>query len=74
MSDEAPQGHGLPIGYYIGTLILVLGVIVTLSGLLGPVSDSERRVGFDIGIWWGLVMVVFGAAFLVGSHLLRRRR
>lgn len=77
MSDEGPTGeggsHALSIGYYIGALILVLGVIVTLTGVFGPTRPSEAKLGFDINLWGGLVMVLFGLAALGIARLTASR-
>lgn len=44
----------------IGLLFVVFGAILALDGLIA------RRLVLDINVnlWWGLVMIVFGAAML----------
>lgn len=44
----------------IGLLFAVFGVILALDGLV-----SHRLVlGINVNLWWGIVMIVFGAAML----------
>ncbi|GAB3431266.1 hypothetical protein [Flindersiella endophytica] len=71
---ESRGRHDLAIGYYIGGLILFLGLVLVLTGLLGPERPSERRFGFDINLWWGLVMAGFGVVALLLNYLTRRNR
>jgi drug/metabolite transporter (DMT)-like permease len=71
---ESPGRHDLAIGYYIGALILFLGVVLVFTGLLGPERPAERRLGFDINLWWGLAMTAFGAVALLLNYLTRRHR
>jgi hypothetical protein len=44
----------------IGLLFVVFGAILALDGLI-----AHRMVlGINVNLWWGVVMVVFGAAML----------
>lgn len=50
----------------IGTLFSLLGVILAIYGVatrtdIGLYGRSENIV---INLWWGLIMIVFGAAML----------
>ncbi len=49
----------------IGLLFVVFGVILAIDGLI-----AHRLVlDVNVNLWWGLVMVVFGAAMLyLGSR------
>ena len=57
----------------IGALFTALGVILVGYGLVtaGNVEQYARSGGLNINLWWGAVMLVFGAGLLVAS---RRRR
>lgn len=50
------------IRYPIGGLFLVLGALLALYGLL--VLRATTQLGSDIDLWWGVVMLVFGALLL----------
>jgi hypothetical protein len=44
----------------IGLLFAVFGVILALDGLV-----AHRLVlGINVNLWWGVVLIVFGAAML----------
>ncbi|HKR09048.1 MAG TPA: hypothetical protein VJS39_07665 [Gemmatimonadaceae bacterium] len=50
----------------IGALFLLLGTVLTVYGVVTK-SDAQlyvRSENIVINLWWGLVMVVFGALML----------
>lgn len=48
----------------IGLLFVINGVILIATGLLSDPAAYQKALGFNINLWWGLVMAVFGAIFL----------
>ena len=73
-SLQAGGGHTLAIGFYIGIIILIIGTILVLYGLLGPAEQTEKSLGININLWWGLFMVLFGCVVLGMSYASPRRR
>jgi uncharacterized membrane protein len=58
----------------IGSLFLVLGGVLTVYGIVTK-SDTQlyaRSGDIVINLWWGLVMVVFGAAMLYFGTRVKR--
>ena len=57
---------GLDLRYPIGGLFVVLGAMLAVYGLAtsGNAAMYERSTAVNLNLWWGLVMVVFGACFL----------
>jgi hypothetical protein len=52
----------------IGLLFVVFGAILALDGLI-----AHRMVlDINVNLWWGLVMIVFGAAMLGLASRARR--
>lgn len=54
---------GLDLRYPIGTLFVVLGLLLALFGL-ATAGDTEmyaRAGSVNVNLWWGLVMLAFGA-------------
>ena len=50
----------------IGALFMLLGVILSIYGLLTK-SDPQlyaRSENIVINLWWGLIMLIFGAGML----------
>ncbi len=54
----------------IGLLFVVFGAILALDGLI-----AHRMVlGINVNLWWGGVMVVFGAVMLWLASRARKRK
>ncbi len=56
-----------PIWYFVGILLLVLGVLVLGAGLYGLMSQEPHRTvlaELHPRVWWGAIMTVAGALFL----------
>jgi protein-S-isoprenylcysteine O-methyltransferase Ste14 len=71
MSGEARFDIRIPIG----ALFLLLGVILTIYGVAthSNVELYGRSENIAINLWWGLVMLVFGAAMLYFGMRAHRR-
>ncbi len=52
---------GLDLRWPIGLMFSLIGVLLTITGL---VSD-KRSLGININLIWGIVLVVFGAFMLL---------
>jgi multisubunit Na+/H+ antiporter MnhG subunit len=51
----------------IGLLFAILGALLAAYGLFTMFNDPamyERSLGININLWWGLVMLLFGALML----------
>jgi len=58
----------------IGALFTVLGVLLTVYGVLEPAAVPRAfSKGGQINMWWGLVMVVFGVFMLLIARPSRSR-
>ncbi|MBV9454159.1 MAG: hypothetical protein JOZ19_08600 [Rubrobacter sp.] len=71
---QSGGGHALAIGFYVATLILIIGTTLVLYGLLGPAGQEYKSLGININLWWGLFMVFFGCVVLGASYASPRRR
>jgi formate hydrogenlyase subunit 3/multisubunit Na+/H+ antiporter MnhD subunit len=67
---------GLDIKIPIGLMFSLLGIILTLFGIItgGDAELYERSLGHNINLWSGLFMVAFGAFMLLTSSLVKRKR
>jgi hypothetical protein len=57
----------LDIRLPIGLLFAILGALIALYGLVTGFSQPalyERSLEININLWWGLAMLVFGAAMI----------
>ena len=64
---------GFDIRLPIGVLFVVLGVLLVLYGAI-TASDAAlyaRSNDFNINLWWGLAMVLFGGLMYLFGHRAR---
>jgi len=54
----------LDLRWPIGLMFGLFGVILTGYGLLSDRAIYTRSLGIDVNLWWGLVLIVFGALML----------
>jgi hypothetical protein len=45
-----------------------------LYSILGPASQTQKSLGINLNLWWGLFMVAFGCLVLGLSWASPRRR
>jgi len=50
----------LPLGLMFTTFALIL----IGTGLFGPGELTEKSLGINMNLWWGLVMLLFGVGML----------
>ncbi len=56
---------GLDIRYPIGLMFGIIGLVMVLYGLLtGSDPMYQRSLGINVNVWWGAVLLVFGALML----------
>lgn len=48
----------------IGLMFSIFGVMLVLFGLVADEAIYQRSRGVNVNLWWGLVLLVFGAAML----------
>ena len=64
---------GLDIRIPLGALFSLLGALLAGYGLIGGEALARRSLGINIDLWWGVVLLVFGAAMLALAWRARRR-
>jgi hypothetical protein len=72
--EHSGTNHSMAIGFYIAALILIYGVTMVLVGIFSAGSNTEGDLGFNVNLWWGLVMVVSGCVVLGLTLASPRRR
>jgi hypothetical protein len=53
----------LDIRLPIGALFVAIGALLTGYGILGDHAIYRRSLGLNVNLWWGLVLLLFGAVF-----------
>ena len=72
--EHSGTNHSMAIGFYIAALVLIYGVALVLAGMLNAGQQTEGDLGFNVNLWWGLVMVVSGCVILGMTLASPRRR
>src|ERR687896_944936 len=72
--EHSGTNHSMAIGFYIAALVLIYGLAIVLAGILTPAQQTEGDLGFNVNLWWGLVLVVSGCVILGLSLASPRRR
>jgi len=57
----------LDIRLPIGLLFASLGALLAVFGLVTGFTDNalyDRSLGINVNLWWGLVLVIFGALMI----------
>lgn len=49
----------------IGLLFSLVGVLLTIFGLVSDKAIYARSLGINVNLWWGLVLLLFGVVMLV---------
>jgi len=71
--EHSGTNHSMAIGFYIAAIILIYGVTMVLAGILAS-GQANANIGFNVNLWWGLVMVVTGCVILGLTFASPRRR
>ncbi len=67
---------GLDIKIPIGLMFSILGIILTVHGILtsGNVEMYEQSLGHNINLWSGIFMLAFGAFMLLSSSVIKKKK
>lgn len=63
----------LDVRWPIGGMFTIIGALLTVYGLVSPPALYERSLGINVNLWWGLVLLVFGALMLFLAFRALRR-
>jgi hypothetical protein len=56
---------GLDIRYPIGLMFGTIGLVMVVYGALtGGDAMYQRSLGINVNVWWGAVLLLFGAVML----------
>jgi len=56
---------GLDIRWPIGLMFSLIGALLVITGLVN--GADARALNLNINLWWGVVLLVFGAFMLLGA-------
>ncbi len=64
---------GLDVRFPIGGMFSIIGAILTIYGIVSNPAIYEKSLGINVNLWWGLVLLVFGAVMLGFAYRAHRR-
>ncbi len=58
---------GLDIRWPIGLMFTLIGVLLTFQGIITNSKPEiyKQSLGYNVNLWWGLVLLVFGLFMLI---------
>jgi hypothetical protein len=57
----------------LGAMFALLGVLLSVFGLTSSPATYAPALGINVNLWWGLVLLAFGALMLWLGLRARRR-
>ncbi len=57
----------------IGLMFAIIGLILAVFGIFSPSAIYARSLGYNVNLWWGCALLVFGLIMLLMAHRARRR-
>jgi Ca2+/Na+ antiporter len=73
-AQAAGPEQSLAIGLYIGAIVLLMGLVLTVYGAFDPNPVQQDGSDVNKNLWWGLFMVLVGVVTLALSFFSPRRR
>jgi hypothetical protein len=58
----------MDLRFPLGLFFLIIGVLLAVYGLVSDPAIYEASLGHNVNLWWGLVMIVFGAAMTFAAR------
>ena len=70
-SNELTRTAGaFDVRNFIGALLAIFGVILTIAGIVGFTPDEAKRTGgIDANLWTGIGLIIAAAVFLIWAKL-----
>ncbi len=60
------QKKMIPVWFFVGILLTIYGSVVFISGIYWYVRPINIVAGYlHAGIWWGILMTIFGLFFII---------
>ncbi|MBN1132295.1 MAG: hypothetical protein JXR52_08825 [Bacteroidales bacterium] len=67
---------GLDIKIPIGLMFSLLGIILTIVGIVTNNNPEmyQQSLGHNINLWSGIFMIIFGLFMLLTSNLIKKKK
>ncbi|AZU01310.1 hypothetical protein [Brevibacterium linens] len=69
-NQQTKTAGAFDVRNFIGALLAIFGIILTIAGIVGFTPDeAERTGGVDANLWTGIGLVIAAAVFLIWARL-----
>jgi hypothetical protein len=58
----------------LGLMFTLFGLILTGVGLFGGADLTQKSLGINMNLWWGIVMALFGLCMLLLAWRAKSRK
>jgi len=62
----------LDVRWPIGGMFSLIGMLLTIYGMVSNPALYERSLGINVNLWWGLVLLLFGLVMLWFAYRAQR--
>jgi len=63
----------LDVRFPIGGMFSIVGALLVIYGVVSDPAVYAKSLGINVNLWWGLVLLVFGAVMLGFAYRAYRR-
>lgn len=57
----------------LGLMFVIFGLMLTVYGLVSNRAIYARSLGINVNLWWGLVLLIFGAVMFAMARPMNAR-
>lgn len=69
-NEQTKTAGAFDVRNFIGALLAIFGIILTIAGIVGFTPDeAERTGGVDANLWTGIGLIIAAAVFLIWAKL-----
>jgi len=71
-------GKGISIWFFIGSLLSIYGIIITIANIWDYISPSmEKQIvlrELNFGIWWGIFLLIIGLIYFISFRPWKKKQ
>ena len=69
-NEQTKTAGAFDVRNFIGALLAIFGIILTIAGIVGFTPDeAERTGGVDANLWTGIGLIIAAAVFLIWARM-----
>ncbi|MGO0603784.1 MAG: hypothetical protein ACTIIH_06035 [Brevibacterium sp.] len=69
-NEQTKTAGAFDVRNFIGALLAIFGIILTIAGIVGFTPDeTERTGGVDANLWTGIGLIIAAAVFLIWARM-----